>query len=223
VPAEVNREANTIVPADITAYIPACPSGQLLVGSASTSAPPPREPAQFAPGAEISNSRHLRPAPPAAALLEAPSSCGCGCGAPTPVAKKTDRRSGAVAGQPRRFIRGHAARLRHRLEFADIRADEFWARVQKFEGGCWLHRPIQITVSGRRVLAVHVALLLDRGLPVTPEAVAKLRLRGRCRNRRCVRPDHVVMLVRRESGSMRRAEAIAAARARMAAWKEIKP
>lgn len=36
--------------------------------------------------------------------------CECGCGQPTLPAKATDRRAGAVKGQPTRFIRGHASR-----------------------------------------------------------------------------------------------------------------
>ncbi len=33
--------------------------------------------------------------------------CQCGCGLPAPIAKRTDRRYGAVRGQPRRFVKGH--------------------------------------------------------------------------------------------------------------------
>ncbi len=36
--------------------------------------------------------------------------CECGCGHPTNIAKNSDRRHGHVAGQPMRFIRGHAFR-----------------------------------------------------------------------------------------------------------------
>lgn len=34
--------------------------------------------------------------------------CECGCGGPAPIAKKNHTRTGAVKGQPRRFIKGHS-------------------------------------------------------------------------------------------------------------------
>jgi hypothetical protein len=37
----------------------------------------------------------------------APGLCQCGCGGETTVAVKTDKRSGAIKGQPRRFLFGH--------------------------------------------------------------------------------------------------------------------
>lgn len=37
-----------------------------------------------------------------------PVLCECGCGEPAPIAQQTDRRTGAVAGKPVRFRRGHA-------------------------------------------------------------------------------------------------------------------
>lgn len=37
--------------------------------------------------------------------------CECGCGEPAPIARKTQRRQAAVAGEPQRFIKGHQARL----------------------------------------------------------------------------------------------------------------
>jgi hypothetical protein len=33
--------------------------------------------------------------------------CSCGCGEEAPIATKTDRRIGAVRGQPQRYIKGH--------------------------------------------------------------------------------------------------------------------
>jgi hypothetical protein len=38
--------------------------------------------------------------------------CECGCGKPAPIAKKTDRHCGHVAGQPVRFCKGHSQRGR---------------------------------------------------------------------------------------------------------------
>lgn len=43
-------------------------------------------------------------------LAAPPGACGCGCGEPVPPAARTDRRAGAVKGQPRRYIHGHGAR-----------------------------------------------------------------------------------------------------------------
>ena len=37
--------------------------------------------------------------------------CECGCGQPAPIAKGTCRRSGAVDGQPQRFVHGHSTVL----------------------------------------------------------------------------------------------------------------
>jgi len=86
--------------------------------------------------------------------------------------------------------------------------------------GCWLYRPIQISLGGRRVYAAHVALLLHRSQPVTPETLSRLRLRRRCgRHRRCVNPVHVILLIRPESENMGRAQVIRAARAKMAAYR----
>lgn len=39
--------------------------------------------------------------------------CACGCGQRTTIAKQTDNRRGYVKGKPRRFIRGHYARMRN--------------------------------------------------------------------------------------------------------------
>jgi hypothetical protein len=36
--------------------------------------------------------------------------CACGCGEAVPVARRTDRRTGAVAGRPGRFVHGHNPR-----------------------------------------------------------------------------------------------------------------
>jgi hypothetical protein len=33
--------------------------------------------------------------------------CACGCGQPTPIANHTNKRTGAVAGEPLRYIHGH--------------------------------------------------------------------------------------------------------------------
>ncbi len=40
-----------------------------------------------------------------------PKLCECGCGEPAPIAKMTDRRYGAIKGQPQRFVYGHMRRI----------------------------------------------------------------------------------------------------------------
>ena len=45
--------------------------------------------------------------------------CECGCGEPAPIAKRNDHALGYVKGQPKRFRKGHAARLpEHRARMA---------------------------------------------------------------------------------------------------------
>ncbi len=39
-----------------------------------------------------------------------PKLCECGCGQPAPIASKTQKSQGAIAGQPQRFITGHNMR-----------------------------------------------------------------------------------------------------------------
>jgi hypothetical protein len=41
-----------------------------------------------------------------------PRLCACGCGEAVPAARRTDRRIGAVAGQPGRYVHGHNPRRR---------------------------------------------------------------------------------------------------------------
>ena len=42
--------------------------------------------------------------------MEQPKLCECGCGQPAPIATKNHTRTGAVKGQPVRFIKGHSIR-----------------------------------------------------------------------------------------------------------------
>jgi hypothetical protein len=39
--------------------------------------------------------------------------CECGCGQPAPIAKATNKTTGAIIGKPQRFVLWHAARVRH--------------------------------------------------------------------------------------------------------------
>lgn len=194
------------------------PLGQKSVGGYSASMPTPREPGALAPSGEISDPHAQYPAPAAATPPEAPRLCSCGCKRPAPIARKTDRRSGAVGGQPLRFVKGHAARLRSKLSFADITEDWFLDHVDTTSGH-WFADATEATVKGHRVHMARIGVLLWQHQAVTPEALANLRLARRCR-RGCVRPDHqVVLLSRPKPERMFRTVAIEAARARLAAFR----
>jgi DNA helicase HerA-like ATPase len=66
-----------------------------------------------------------------------------------------------VKGEYQRYIRGHAARLHNKLEFADITPAWFDAYVtfSIAKGSCWLADAVQITVGTRRVYTAHLVLL----------------------------------------------------------------
>jgi len=100
-----------------------------------------------------------------------------------------------VAGQPLKFLKGHAARLHNKLESTDITPAWFDAHVViDIVKGCWLADAVQITVGTRRVYTAHLALLLHQELPVTANALDWLRVRRCRRNLHCVRPDHMTDL-----------------------------
>lgn len=65
------------------------------------------------------------------------SDCQCGCGGVVSIANGTSRHDGTVKGQPRRFIRGHHARIRTGAE------SNAWkgGRTVRPDGYVWLHRP----------------------------------------------------------------------------------
>lgn len=54
--------------------------------------------------------------------------CWCGCGQPTAIAKETHRRSGHIAGEPVRFIQGHANR----------RSVKWREEDRGYESPCWI-------------------------------------------------------------------------------------
>jgi hypothetical protein len=70
--------------------------------------------------------------------------CECGCGQPVLLARRTNSRTGAIKGQPLRFILGHSGGHDHAP-----RLERFWSRVNKagpfpepkpyrITGRCWL-------------------------------------------------------------------------------------
>jgi hypothetical protein len=114
--------------------------------------------------------------------------CACGCGEPTEIAPKTDSRWGWVKGEPRRVVTGHAPRLRTRPA-----GERFWAKVDK-SGDCWLWLGwLDVNGYGHfhgeggvKRLAHRWAYQEQVG-PI-PDGLVLDHL---CRNRACVRPDHL--------------------------------
>lgn len=101
--------------------------------------------------------------------------CECGCGLPAPIAPRTERKRGYVAGEPRRFVHGHNARRIDHLErlsrtsasrrgelnpnwkggrYVDVRG---YVRVNvgrdhpmaNRDGHCWEHRLVMAAYLGR--------------------------------------------------------------------------
>lgn len=126
--------------------------------------------------------------------------CGCNCGQPAPIAKHTDRRSGWIKGEPKRFISGHHARLQCRH---DLRA-EFYSCVDLNGpvvspelGPCWLWLGCrtkdgygQIRVNGRLRRATHIALELE-GYYMISAAFGKRQVGHLCDTPGCVRVSHL--------------------------------
>lgn len=131
---------------------------------------------------------------PAALTLEHPlATCECGCGEPTPLAARTDRRTGHIAGQPIRFINGHQNRWKGPSIEANVDGG--------YQTSCWRWlRCLNnygyglIRVDGKSQLAHRYLYEHARG-PV-PDG---LELDHLCRNRWCVRPAHLEAVTRKEN------------------------
>lgn len=104
--------------------------------------------------------------------------CECGCGEKTRLATETNRSKGQVAGQPRRFINGHAARTLSRVLYL---VDE--------DTGCWVWQravnPNGYPVAGTK--AAHRAYYVEKHGSIP----AGLEIDHLCSNTRCVNPDHL--------------------------------
>jgi hypothetical protein len=70
------------------------------------------EPRRFVAGHNFKKMAAERAARPAEALLAEPQLCACGCGEFTSIATRNATNLGYVKGQPMKFVRGHAARLK---------------------------------------------------------------------------------------------------------------
>ena len=119
--------------------------------------------------------------------------CQCGCGAATEIAtlNRTDR--GWVKGKPKRFIVGHGTRKS---------GVEYIVKDCGYKTPCWVW---QLTLStagygmatnptkdGRKRIEAH-RIVYEREQGPIPEG---LDLDHLCRNRRCVRPDHLEPVTR---------------------------
>lgn len=102
--------------------------------------------------------------------------CLCGCGQSAPICTINNSKKGYVKGQPMKFVRGHN---RTRSLESCYRIDEVT--------GCWLWTCGMASVYGMlRGKGAHVLLYEDKHGPV-PEG---LLLDHKCRNKKCVNPDH---------------------------------
>lgn len=73
--------------------------------------------------------------------------CDCGCGEPVPLASHTDRKRGLTKGQPVRFVRGHASKLRSARLAAERQPS---AEVKLCECGCGESAPIAADSAAAR-------------------------------------------------------------------------
>lgn len=116
--------------------------------------------------------------------------CQCGCGMPTPLAKYSTTRTGAVKGQPVRFIHGHNARnspvpwVRDPETGCDIwqgarKTNGYGVKVLRADGGC-----------GYTSTPAHRWRWVEERGPI-PEGLEPHHL---CNNRPCVRLEHLTLV-----------------------------
>jgi hypothetical protein len=138
--------------------------------------------------------------------------CACGCGAITPIANRTDAARGWVRGQRIPFAFRHVLRTRR----IDVRA-RFESFIEKTDG-CWEWTGgvqssgygtfnVPETAGGGSRLAHRFSYELHVG-PIP----AGLEIDHLCRNRRCVRPDHLDAVTHRENDMRGASPAIVARR-----------
>lgn len=114
--------------------------------------------------------------------------CHCGCGHKAPIAKRTYSHRGVRAGDPFRFIAGHASRVRY--------SERFWDKVDIGEpDACWEWNASRFangyghfhkSVSERHALAHRVAYELAHS-PI-PDGMYILH---QCDNPACCNPAHL--------------------------------
>lgn len=124
--------------------------------------------------------------------------CHCGCGEETKLAVQTREKYGHVKGEPMRFPRGHATRLKEPRP----REERFWAKVDR-QGpdDCWLWQAGSMPQGygnffyNPGTLGAHVFAYETLVGPV----LDGLELDHLCRNPACVNPAHLEPVTHREN------------------------
>jgi hypothetical protein len=109
--------------------------------------------------------------------------CQCGCGGTTSIAKCDWPEFGHVKGQPKRFLRGHRARLG--------RSPVEWIEEDRgHETPCWIWQRAVNTDTGYGTVGGLYAhrIVYERLRGPVPGG---MQLDHLCRQRSCVNPDHV--------------------------------
>jgi hypothetical protein len=121
--------------------------------------------------------------------------CMCGCGQPAPLARQTDRKYGYVRGKPLRYVRGHVGYLRLRQSLG---SDLWTVSDHGYATACWIWKGVllpagygRVKIHGRTRLA-HRAMYEQEVGPI-PDG---FHVHHRCRQKACVRPDHLEALDR---------------------------
>ncbi len=112
--------------------------------------------------------------------------CKCGCGAPAPLAQRTNKRLGHTRGARLSYLPGHNSK--HRTDLS-----RFVVTDAGYQTPCWLwcgslNRKgyARAQVNGEHTGA-HRALYESKHGPLQQS----VQLDHLCKNRRCVRPDHM--------------------------------
>jgi HNH endonuclease len=111
--------------------------------------------------------------------------CECGCGERAPIAMMTNRRQGAIKGQPQRFVLGH----RHRNRGPDYVEEDCG-----HNSPCWIWQKAATTegygikaLSAKELVYAH-RFYYEQTKGEIPEG---LELDHLCRVPSCVNPDHL--------------------------------